>query len=207
MHTILNEALSHMEPYFPHTLEAWVANEHLRTAPIKKRANPIEAVLLLRALGPDDERAAKMLPTALYLAAQLSPSSVLNGIRRADKTLVKFETGGKDSDAVRCWVLQRELISASLKAYSLVFNEGGLCRGWSGSCARYLEEEVRTREPFICWDPLGSTLTKEIEAIVEKLGNKLCGNCIVKLLQREKESREKLWETLPSMTGVRRDGR
>lgn len=43
--------------------------------------------------------------------------------------------------------------------------------------------------------------------MVEKLGNKLCRNCIVKLLQRERESREKLWEKLPSMTGVRRDGR
>ncbi|KAH9940221.1 uncharacterized protein BXZ73DRAFT_43210 [Epithele typhae] len=192
--SVLDQSFERLRTFFPSTLDEWDEHEALRapSSPSFSPQNAIEAVILFRSLPPTSPAVA-MLPTALYLAAQVPPALLFRGTWRADGTLEKL--GDHAGVAEEVLTLHTSLIRHAVAAHSAVY-DGAPKAGLFHSCGAALERaEKDFRQAAVHGDPLSRALRDEIEGLAgDKY--KICEFCVKELRRREREYRMKIWGEL-----------
>ena len=198
--SVMDRATIALQTFFPASFDTWVEHESLRAKrTLLHTEDAIEAVNLLRALSWKD-----MLPAALYLCSQLRPEPLLQGHRRADRTLERLAT----DDVARCMRLQkafvRESADIAARLYDTTRSDG--CTNNRpfvfNTCKITLASENRSKilgGGALHGDPLGCALRDQID-LLETAGS-VCGRCAAMLRRREEGMRREFWEKLPGLIG------
>lgn len=220
---VLEETAIRLRSLFPKDFDVWEKKEEQRSSGTLLRSHDaIEAVNLFRAVSEWVD----MLPSALYLCAQLSPHDILNGHKRADGTVERLA----ENDIALCWTLRKAFAKESaLIALNLskggasiacrnedLFRDSLLIKLWGGrcetcrdsgrtACSAVFDAGIRVESCEGAWngDPLGTHLRSRIDELCDT--KRICDECATILRARQQDRRREFWTKMPQLMNVEVD--
>ncbi|KAM5535545.1 hypothetical protein V8D89_010789 [Ganoderma adspersum] len=159
-------------------------------------ADAVEALNLFRLLGRED-----MIPVALYACCQLSVTTLIPGIKRADGTCEQLSS----DDLQLCLAGREALTSAYAWRMFRVFNvkPNDKC-STPENCARHLNgvsQSPATRIHLFQGTRVLSRLTPVLYQLHQS--QLICKECQEMLVARDKTMRRMVWEQVPKMLNLK----
>ncbi|EPT02370.1 hypothetical protein FOMPIDRAFT_1160535 [Fomitopsis schrenkii] len=189
---VLEGLLHELENLYPTEFEPWKVD-----GPFEESADAIVAVNLARLTNTPS-----ILPSALYLCCQLDIDKLWEGRTRRDGAVDTLSAG----DLKRCVVGKVKLATRNIRIVEETF-EPAVSRCCTASPSSRCEATLRELKEQL----VSHAYSKEDETdalaswknfITETGDRLLCSSCVRNCIEREKSSREDLWDQLSRLMGL-----
>ncbi|TFK79551.1 hypothetical protein K466DRAFT_668082 [Polyporus arcularius HHB13444] len=199
------EGLRGFRSIFPMDLDTWDKHrfdgKFLHPRVVFDNTNAIEAVNAIRLAGK-----VHLLPGALYMCAQLRPSTLLAGTTRADGTPEKLGA----ADLLLCFEMKERLRKAEARIavqWAAQDHVESRCKNFGDHCDRtrheLLKEACRNIHNNLRGDPLHGGVITRLHEVDD--GWQLCSHCHDAMTWEVRGLRRALWNKLPVYAGVEAD--